>query len=97
MSKSILSLLLVLISFQSCAMGSKPVTLERKDQDKLFRPCQDFEVSEPIGKLCNRVCIERSGSSCSKWKTTVKDFSNKETFLWFRAGSFVMIDEDQVF
>lgn len=84
------------MSLNSCAMGSKPYKApERKLQDKLFRPCQDFETSNPIGKLCNRTCKKKS---CTKeeFTTIVKDFNDPETFKWFRAGSFIMIDEDQV-
>lgn len=67
---------------------------ERKEQDKLWRPCQDFETQEPRGKLCNRVCTDRNNRGCKKWKVIVKDFH--EHFYFFRAGSFIMIDEDEV-
>lgn len=69
---------------------------ERKEQDKLWRPCQDFETPDPVGKLCNRTCTNRKGKDddkCKEWKTTVKDF--KLDFDFFRNGSFVMIDEDE--
>jgi hypothetical protein len=93
----ILGILLGMSIVAACGMGGKPYKKpERKEQDKLFRPCQDFETSDPVGKLCNKVCIDRKGSECKAWKINVKNFSDPEIFKWFRAGSFVMIDEDQV-
>jgi len=103
--KSILFILLFTLSFGCSAMGGKSVKLEsqlsreRKPQDKIWRPCQDFEVNQtesrnPIGKLCNRVCLKRSGSSCLRWKQNIKDFTIKDDFMFFRNGSFVFIDED---
>ena len=26
----------------------------------------------------------------------IKDFNDPETFKWFRAGAFIMVDEDQL-
>lgn len=70
---------------------------ERKLQDKLWRPCQDSETASPVGKLCNHTCVDRGANKCKEWKTIVKDFSDKEEFLFFRNGTFVMIDEDELF
>lgn len=95
--KNLILLLFMTISVNACAMGGKPYRVpERKAQDKMFRPCQNFETENPLGKLCNRTCAKRKGKKCKQWKTTVKDFSDPEVFKWFRAGSFIMIDEDQV-
>ena len=88
---------LFLFSAFACAMGGKAYKPKpRKEQDKLWRACEDFEHKEPIGKLCNRTCVKRKGSKCKKWKTTIKDFSKKDDFLFFRNGAFIFIDEDQV-
>jgi len=97
--KLIIALIIVLLTTSSCAMGMKPkITRERKDQDKLWRPCQNFEAEKPVGKLCNRVCTKRTKfkKRCKSWKTNVRDFSKKEDFMFFRSGSFIMIDEDQI-
>ena len=94
---SIVGLLIGLTITAACSMGGKAYKVpERKPQDKMWRPCQDFETKDPIGKLCNRVCTKRLGKKCKEWKINIKDFSKEEDFLWFRAGAFVMIDEDQV-
>lgn len=79
----------------SCAKGSKPYrNLERKWQDKMWRPCQDRETKSPVGKLCNRVCKKRKGKKCKKWKVNVKNFSDPKTFQAFRSAGFIFIDED---
>lgn len=99
MLKNIIIILFIFNSLTACAMGAKPPRPhklpERKMQDKLFRPCQDFEVANPVGKFCNRVCVKRSGLDCKKWKTNVKDFTDPETFKFFRSSSFILIDEDE--
>jgi len=77
--------------FKSCAMGSKPA---RKLQDKMYRPCQDFEVENPVGKLCNVTYKRIEGKT--KKILTVKDFNKREDFLFFRNGSFVFLDEDNL-
>lgn len=92
------------LAIGACGMGGKPQRpRERKPQDKMWRPCEDFETASPVGKLCNRTCKERKRprngelvGKCKKWKTHIKDFSKKEDFLFFRNGSMVMIDEDQI-
>lgn len=91
---SVTLLVLALLSLDACAMGKSSVTRERKHQDKLWRPCQDFEDGNPIGKFCNRTCESRKRGACKKWKTTIRDFSKKEDFLFFRNNSSIMIDED---
>ena len=91
------TLLAFIFMLSACAMGIKrPELIERKEQDKLWRPCQDFEASEPVGKLCNRVCIKRVNDKCESWKQNLKDFSKKEDFEFFRSSSFVFIDEDNL-
>jgi len=96
--RNLILLIAMCLSLNACAMGGKSYRPpERKHQDKLFRPCQDFEVSgDPTGKLCNRTCPKKK-CKASEFKVIVKDFRDPETFKWFRAGSFIMIDEDQVF
>jgi hypothetical protein len=78
------------------------VRQERRPEDKLWRPCQDFEVKDltppdPVGKFCNRVCLKqkRSNGQCVEWKTNIKDFTKREDFLFFRSGTFILIDEDE--
>lgn len=93
--KSLIMIIFICFSF-SCISGGgrslKPqLDRERKDQDKLWRPCQDFEVKNtetrnPVGKLCNR----------TKGKSKIKNFCKKEDFLFFRSGSFIVIDEDNL-
>lgn len=98
--KQLILLVTLLLSLNACAMGSRPPKPrdlpERKLQDKLWRPCEDFEVANPVGKFCNRVCKKKSGRKCKKWKTNIRDFNNPEHFKFFRAGTFILIDEDQV-
>lgn len=95
--KSLIFSITMAISLPACSMGGRiPNIPERKVQDKLFRPCQDFETANPIGKFCNRVCKKRKRGKCKKWKVNIKDFSKKQDFDFFRAGSFILIDEDQV-
>ena len=80
--------------FNSCAMGGKPIRFpERKAQDKMWRPCQNKEVKDYIGKFCNRVCIKRKRKSCKLWKTNVKDFTIEKDFLFFRNNGMILIDE----
>lgn len=91
---------LLLFVFFACAMGERfPKTVERKDQDKIWRPCQDFETApdNPIGKFCNRVCKNRKGEKCQEWKTNIKDASKADDFKFFRANTMILIDEDYVF
>lgn len=93
-----LALLFLLVSVSACAMGSRRPSIERKDQDKLWRPCQDFEVQDgsPVGKVCNRTCVNRKRSGCKQWKQNVRNFADPVEFEFFRAGSFVLIDEDNL-
>lgn len=89
--------LIINFMFSSCmAMSGKPsmkpqLSRERKDEDKLWRPCQDFEVNNtetrnPTGKLCSR----------KKGVSKIKDFCSANDFLFFRSGTFVFIDEDSL-
>ncbi len=104
--KNLFLLILMIFTFECFSMGGKSmkpqINRERKDQDKIWRPCQDFEVKNtetrnPIGKLCNRKCISRNKNrKCIQWKQNIKDFNNRDSFLFFRNGSFVMIDEDNL-
>lgn len=100
MIRKLILLLVLSFSLNACAMGGRaprPHKLpERKDQDKLWRPCQNFETPKPVGKFCNRVCKKRSGRKCKEWKVNIRDFNNPDHFKFFRAGSFILIDEDQV-
>lgn len=73
----------------SCVAGGKKslrqeLNRERKDQDKRWRPCQDFEAENPVGKLCNR----RNG------KSKVRDFCADKDFNFFRDNAAIMVDED---
>lgn len=99
-ARQLILLFTLLLSLNACAMGGKPIRPhklpERKLQDKLWRPCQDFETPKPVGKFCNRVCKKRSSRKCKEWKTNIRDFNNPEHFKFFRAGTFILIDEDQV-
>lgn len=100
--KLFIVLLIATFSLSACARGSKRpdfnVRQERKDADKIWRPCQDSEDLEPVGKLCNHVCIKISldGNVCKEWKTNKKIFSLREDFLFFRDSTFVFIDEDNL-
>lgn len=104
MRSFVLVAVLVLFSFYACSMGKRsPETRSiqaRKAQDKLWRPCQDSEAQSPVGKVCSRHCRKRKGNSpygkCLKWETKIKDFSKREDFLFFRNGSFIFIDEDNL-
>lgn len=90
---------ILLCSLAACAMGSKRPSIERKDEDRLWRACQNFEVtdgSSPIGKMCSRTCLKRKGNNCQKWKQSVKNFCEPVDFEFYRAGSFVFIDEDNL-
>lgn len=92
---------LIFLSLNACARGSKrpdfDVREERKDQDKIWRPCQDSESTEPVGKLCNHVCIKvKHSGECKEWKTNIKNFSTNEDFLFFRNAGFVFLDEDNL-
>jgi hypothetical protein len=87
----------ILLALSACGMGKIYKPVERKAQDKIWRPCQEAEVKDTTGKFCNRTCLKRNNKKCSKWKTTVKDFSKREGFLFFRSGGFILIDEDNVF
>ncbi len=89
--------IILFLTLSACAMAPRaPDIMERKDQDKLWRPCQNFEIKDasPVGKLCNRVCLKRTGSKCESWKQNIMDFTNKDDFEFFRSGSFIFIDED---
>ena len=91
-------ILIMMLAYVSCAGGGRPrATMERKTQDKIWRPCQDFEHNNPVGKLCNRLCVKRKANGkCKKWKTNVKDFSNEKDFLFFRNNAMIFIDEKMV-
>ena len=80
----------------ACAMGGKVSrdTTARKDQDRLWRPCQDFE-DRRVGMVCTRRCIKRKRSGkCESWQTKKRNFCESSDFQFFRSGSFVFIDED---
>jgi hypothetical protein len=96
--KQALPIMVLLFSVFACAMGSKQPVIERKDQSKMWRPCQDFVIQygSPIGKLCTRTCINRDGDKCNMWNQKNKDFNNKDDFEFFRDGSFVFISEDSL-
>ena len=96
-----LSALLILTA---CAAGSKRYQKpERNMQDKIWSACEDSWMPEgvsPIGKKCNRVCVKRTKSGKCKdniFKTNIKNYCKEEDFKWFRAGSFISVDEDQFF
>lgn len=87
----------------ACAGGAKYPNPERKEQDKLWRPCQVFELQEaglPVGqtaRVCSRRCVKReSTKTCSKWKTSMKDMADPVDYAFFRDGSFILIDEDNL-
>lgn len=88
----------LLVSLAACAMGSKRPPIERKDEDKLWRACQDFEIQDgsPVGKLCNRTCINRKGGKCTQWKQRSRNFCEQSDFEFYRASSFIFIDEDNL-
>jgi len=94
-------IIVLLLLFYACSGVTRNLNRERKDQDKIWRPCQDFEVrktesKDPVGKLCNRVCTKRRGRKCRAWKQNVRDFSKESDFNFFRNGSFIFIDEDSI-
>lgn len=96
--KTILILIALAFSLQACARGSQRpdynVRQERKDQDKAWEPCKDRQLSEPVGKLCNEVCIKvKVNGECKEWKLNVKNFATREDFLFFRSGGFLFINE----
>lgn len=84
------------LSLNSCAMGRRSLPAqERKEQDKMYHPCTDEEVGNPLGKFCNRFCQKRSRRGiCQSWKITVKDSMKVEDFNFFRNNSMVLISED---
>ena len=89
--------ILVLVISVACAMGGKSYP-ERKPQDKIWRACEDSETPDPVGKMCNRTCAHerKPGKKCKEFKINIKNFSEREDFLFFRNGAFIFIDEDQV-
>lgn len=70
----------------------------RKLQDKMWRPCQDFETKSAtaVGKLCSRRGEYSKKKKRRIYKSVVKDFCSPQGFEFFRAGSFVFIDEDEL-
>lgn len=105
------NLITVFLTFSliACALGAggksvkRELNRERKHQDKLWRPCQDFEVKEsedrnPVGKFCSKRCTKRTSQlgKCKAWEITVKDFNKPEDFHFFRSSSFILIDEDSL-
>lgn len=99
--KFFIFLVLITMSLQACARGAKrpdyDVRAERKEQDKAWAPCKDNEDPEPVGKFCNAVCIKvKFDGQCKEWKINKKNYSNKEEFLFFRNGGFILIDEDNL-
>lgn len=90
--KFLLLLTVLNLSFFACSMGGKPVL--RKEQDSIWRPCQDFEVPDPVGKLCNSYSLTRKKKP--EIERRVKDFCKKEDFDFFRSLGSVMLDEDML-
>lgn len=84
----------------SCAMSHRSI-MERKDQDRGWRPCQDGELGDGVsvvGKLCVRHCLNYGlDSKCNKgqWKVEVKDYCGGD-FKFFQNGAFIFLDEDSV-
>ena len=90
-----INLIFILIGV-ACASGGrvKRETTARKDQDRLWRPCQDFEDNR-IGMVCSRRCIKRKRSGkCEQFQTKKRNFCESKDFNFFRASSFIFIDED---
>lgn len=70
----------------------------RKFQDRRYRPAQDFEANEPVGKLAFRYCSKTTWitKKCKQWKSEIVNFCDQETFNKFRDGGFVMIAEKRI-
>ena len=98
MNRHLVTIVFILFSALACAMGSKQPKIERKDADKMWRACQDFEVvtGSAIGKLCNRTCMHKNSGKCSHWKQNVRDFNDPEDFNFFRDSSFIFINESHL-
>lgn len=92
-----LLLLGLLLSLEACAKGAPPPVI-RKDEDKLWRPCQDTEVQNgsAVGKTCSKTCIQHKSGKCIKWNVRTRNFCEKPDFEFFRNGTFILIDEDNL-
>lgn len=94
--------MLFMCLFIACAQA---LLTPRSFQERRYRPCQLAEVpmgDSPVGKLCHRYCTKYKflradiSENCIQWHTDVKDFAKESDFLEFRAGGFVMINEQRI-
>jgi len=95
--RQLILILFMIFIIDACAAwgGKKPQYPERSLQSKMYHLCQDFEVEDPIGKVCNHWCPRKKCTQIDQFKLTIKDLRDPEVFKWFRAGGFVLIKEDQ--
>jgi putative hemolysin len=97
--RALLITLFMTASLTACAMG-RPLreTTPRKKADKAYRPCKKrWGVANPLGKFCNRRCLEiKKRKGCIKWELNILDSMKQKDFDFMDNGSFILIDEDQV-
>jgi hypothetical protein len=89
-------ILTIFFSFASCALSEIAM---RSFPERSYRPCDDREVKDPVGKFCYRRCAEYKflhadlSTNCRRWETDVRDLKNADDFKSFRDGGFVLISE----
>lgn len=74
----------------------------RKFTERRYRPAQDFEDKDPVGKFAFRYCVrykalrKRISANCSVWKTDIRNFCSEKDFYAFREAGFVLIQERRI-
>jgi hypothetical protein len=100
--KICLSTIFVLVFFSACA---EALLTPRAFHERRYRPCQNDEMNNGVsatGKFCFRYCAKyrvlRSDISenCIVWKTDIKDLTQENDFIEFRASGFVLINEQRI-
>lgn len=90
---------LLLMSLIACSMGSPRPKIVRDEKDKLYRPCEAFEIpgevsGREIGRFCSRRCVKKDDKkNCTEWKITEKNYCEADGFNFVKNGSFVLIPE----
>lgn len=81
----------------ACSTLPDAVSPLRKFNSRRYRPAQDFEAENPVGKLAFRYCVKEKfwGKGCKRWHSKIEDFCDEKSFKKFRDAGFIMVSEQR--
>jgi len=98
-SKLFLGLFIGITISVACSMGKTSYTryYERKETDKMWRACQDFETPNSSKSICNKTCLKRDRKGeCKEWKRNIKTYET-DGHRFLRDGNFVCVPEHYIY